>query len=75
MKTRKITINVPNELRLGQLLYDVLRDNGHETHTEISSFSDGKWTEEKYAGVDPYYIEDKDLLAMIDEWINEKENE
>ena len=71
--TKKITINVPNDLRLGQLLYDVLRDNGYETSAEIKTFLDGKYTHIHHKGVDPYYIEDKELLAMIDNWIKENE--
>lgn len=71
IKTKEIKINVPNELRLGQLLYKVLAHNGYEQSAEIKTFSDGKFTLETYKGVDPFHIEDEELFKMIDEWIKD----
>ena len=71
MKTKTYTIEVPEDLRLGQFLYNVLRDNGFEHHVGIQTFIDGKHESAKYTGVDCYYIGDMEFAMLRDQWIKE----
>ena len=71
MKTRKLTINVPNDLRLGQFLYNVLESNSYSHEVNIKLFTDGKYSDVLFKGIDCFYIEDEELLKMCKEWKDE----
>lgn len=63
MKT--YTIQVPDGLRLGQHIYNVLSENGYEHNIKIATHFDGKFTDASYTGVDCFYVEDEELLKLL----------
>lgn len=73
METKQMIITVPKDLRLGQFLYNVLESNGYEHNVKISTFLDGKWTQDDFKGVDCFYLEDTDFTNMMTNWIKETE--
>ena len=71
-KQLRETLNIHPDLRIGQAIHLMANLNGASYDFSFNGMRDGKFIEERFAGIDIFHVEDDEFIKLMNEVDHEK---
>lgn len=76
MNTKQLRdkLNIHPDLRIGQAIHLMANSNGLSYDFSFNGMRDGKFVEERFAGIDIFHLEDEEFIKLMNDIDYEREH-